>query len=403
MINDNMKPMNDKIDKLNKNFENETKMLKNKLYEKDILIINLQSQIHESRDRIGKLQAEVKLQAQQIKDKDDNINDNEKQRQLNDKIISRLDVIDNKLKKQNATEQKSTQNDATTDIMYISKQPITSENNIVLHESKSNESDNYEEDNRIYTESKNYVDCSTLTNDLQYDEMVRPIETKVTDSYVAGFDMEYERNLCPAPLLQGRVGPKYTFRSKDFTKRSLLDYTCVPEYLSNDIFTLEIKSNCPYKVSDHYPVFVQMNIDLLSRTSNAFNINQKTLKWSKADDFELKMYQTEIDKLLNFETNSDNLSKGGVERFSSLLINALHMAANSCIPVGTFRPYLQPYWKNQNLNNSHFEQRNARRKRINNNKTREKTDLSYVEYKNENFVSENESLKNFGRRKNSRI
>ncbi|CAG2242871.1 unnamed protein product [Mytilus edulis] len=106
MINDNMKPMNDKIDKLNKNFENETKILKNKLYEKDILITNLQSQIHESRDRIGKLQAEVKLQAQQIKDKDDNINDNEKQRQLNDKIISRLDVIDNKLKKQNATEKK---------------------------------------------------------------------------------------------------------------------------------------------------------------------------------------------------------------------------------------------------------------------------------------------------------
>ncbi|XP_071145094.1 putative leucine-rich repeat-containing protein DDB_G0290503 [Mytilus edulis] len=187
MIKDNMKPMNDKIDKLNKNFENETKMLKNKLYEKDILITNLQSQIHESRDRIGKLQAEVKLQAQQIKDKDDNINENEKQRQLNDKIISRLDVIDNKLKKQNATEKKSTKNDTSTDIVYISKQPITSENNIVLHESNSNDCDNYTEDNKIYTASKNYVDYSTLTNDLQYDEMVRPIETKVTDNDTAIF------------------------------------------------------------------------------------------------------------------------------------------------------------------------------------------------------------------------
>ncbi|VDI55514.1 Hypothetical predicted protein [Mytilus galloprovincialis] len=162
-------------------------MLKNKLYEKDILITNLQSQIHESRDRIGKLQAEVKLQAQQIKDKDDNINENEKQRQLNDKIISRLDVIDNKLKKQNATEKKSTKNDTSTDIVYISKQPITSENNIVLHESNSNDCDNYTEDNKIYTASKNYVDYSTLTNDLQYDEMVRPIETKVTDNDTAIF------------------------------------------------------------------------------------------------------------------------------------------------------------------------------------------------------------------------
>ncbi|CAG2199949.1 unnamed protein product [Mytilus edulis] len=313
--------------------------------------------------------------------------------------------------------------------MFISKQPVTSGNNIVLHESKSNDCNNCEEDNKSYTESKNYVDYSTLTNDIKYGEMMRPIETKVTDNDTAIFrvvvrkrtkrivlynviaDKPYElvnsavrtyaeqkdvhitfikllkkrenrggdcnidltrnatsskltcftnflndRNLCPAPLLHGRVGPKYTFR--------------------------KIKSNCPYEVSDHFPVFVQLNIDLISRTSNAYNINKKTLKWSKADDFELKMYQTEIDKLLNFETNSDNLSKGDVERFSSLLINYLHMASNSCIPVGTFRPYLKPYWKNQNLNNSHFEQRNARRKWINNNKTREKTDLSYVEYKN---------------------
>ncbi|CAC5388658.1 unnamed protein product [Mytilus coruscus] len=167
----------------------------------------------------------------------------------------------------------------------------------------------------------------------------------------------------------------------------------------------EVKSNCSYEVSDHYPVFVQMNIDLPSRKSNAYNINKKTLKWSKADDFELKMYQTENDKLLNFETNSDNVTEGGVERFSSLLINALHMVKNSCIPIGTFRPYLKPYWKNQNLNNCHFEQRNARRKWINNNRTRQKKMISAmlnIKIKNENFISENESLKSFCKRNNSK-
>ncbi|VDI78227.1 Hypothetical predicted protein [Mytilus galloprovincialis] len=170
-------------------------------------------------------------------------------------------------------------------------------------------------------------------------------------------------------------------RTKTFDSDVPLDYltSTVHEMLNK---LPEVKSNCLDEVSDHYPVFVQINIDLLSRTSNAYNINKKTLKLSKAVNFELKMYQTEIDKRLNFETNSDNLSKGDVERFSSLLINALLMAANSCIPVGTFRPYLKPYWNNQSLNNNHFEQRNARRKWVNNNKTREKTDLSYIEYKN---------------------
>ncbi|CAC5407011.1 unnamed protein product [Mytilus coruscus] len=173
--------------------------------------------------------------------------------------------------------------------MYISKQPITSENNIVLHESKSNDCDNYEEDNKIYTESKNYVDYSTLTIDLQYDEMVQPIDTKVTDNDTA--------------IFRGVVRKR--------TKRIVL-----------------------------YNVIADKPYELVSSA--------------------VRTYAEQKDVHITFT----KLLKKRESR------------------VGTFRPYLKPYWKNQNRNNSHFEQRNARRKWINNNKTREKTDLSYVEYKN---------------------
>lgn len=74
--------------------------------------------------------------------------------------------------------------------------------------------------------------------------------TSISISFLNG------RTLWLAPLKQGRVGSKYTFRSIDFYKWSLLDYICVTEYLSNDVFTLEVKSNCLYEISYHYPVFI---------------------------------------------------------------------------------------------------------------------------------------------------
>ncbi|CAC5412010.1 unnamed protein product [Mytilus coruscus] len=93
------------------------------------------------------------------------------------------------------------------------------------------------------------------------------------------------------------------------------------------------------------------------------------------------MYETELCKLLNFEIKSENLSNNDVEFYTTVLVNACHMASNACIPTGPFRPYLKPYWKNKNLKEYHFEQREARRKWIYNVRPRVKRDSSYHNYK----------------------
>lgn len=190
-----------------------------------------------------------------------------------------------------------------------------------------------------------------------------------------------ERNLCSAPLLQGRKGPAYTYRSKDCSQKTLLDYICFPEFMSNNISLIRIESECPYEISDHYPVCVTFNLDLLSSMSDGYKFQKITLKWSKADEFEVKMYQTEIDKLMNFNEFSDNASEDDVEQFTLFLTNAMHMAANSTIPYGKFRPYLKPYWKDHNLKEFHDQQRKSRRKWIENGKPRGDTQTSYVDYK----------------------
>lgn len=192
-----------------------------------------------------------------------------------------------------------------------------------------------------------------------------------------------DHNLCTAPLLQGRKGPLYTFRTKDYSRKTLLDYICIPEFLKNNVLSVEVKSNCPYDVSDHYPVVISFDLDLLSSASNSGNLCKRTLKWSKADEFEKRMYQTEIDKLLNFDinVNPSNVTAHDVERYSNILTNVLHMSANSSIPCGKFRPYLKPYWKSNNLQDFHYRQRQARRAWKEQNKPRDTNNSTYIDYK----------------------
>ncbi|CAG2239638.1 unnamed protein product [Mytilus edulis] len=171
-------------------------------------------------------------------------------------------------------------------------------------------------------------------------------------------------------------------RNKDKSQKSLIDYICIPEILEHDISNLEIKDDCPYDFSDHYPIYMSLNIDLLCGSSGSSKLGRHVLKWTKADEFEIKMYQTEIDKILDIiKPKIDNCTINDLEHYNTVLTNALHMSANAYIPCGKFRHYLKPYWKSNDLNAVHYEQREARREWKNNNKPRNKSNRLYKEYK----------------------
>ncbi|CAC5407157.1 unnamed protein product [Mytilus coruscus] len=190
------------------------------------------------------------------------------------------------------------------------------------------------------------------------------------------------RNIKVAHLLNDVTGPKYTFRNKDKSQQSLIDYICIPEILENDISKMGVRDDCPYDFSDHYSIYMSLNNDLLCGSSGSFKLGRHVLKWMKADELEIKIYQTDIDKILNIsKPKIDNCSINDLEHYYTVLTNALHMSANAYIPCGKFRHYLKPYWKSNDLNIVHYEQREARHEWKNNNKPRNKSNRLYKEYK----------------------
>lgn len=53
---------------------------------------------------------------------------------------------------------------------------------------------------------------------------------------------------------------------------------------------IEVESKCPFEMSDPFPVIVNLNVSLLSSISDEYIFRIGTLKWSKADKNEKKLY-----------------------------------------------------------------------------------------------------------------
>jgi hypothetical protein len=63
-------------------------------------------------------------------------------------------------------------------------------------------------------------------------------------------------------------------------------------------------------VSDHYPISITLDTNLLCNTSNKLAVGRKVLLWSKSDEWQKQYYRSELDKLLDI-----NLSKTIISNF----------------------------------------------------------------------------------------
>lgn len=107
MINDTVKPIADSVEKFTEHFENQIKELRKQIKEKDNLILSLKEKDCDSQIKIAKLQAECKLHSQTIKDQNDNFEQQIHLHDYREKIASRLDSIDNRIKNQKEDWKKS--------------------------------------------------------------------------------------------------------------------------------------------------------------------------------------------------------------------------------------------------------------------------------------------------------
>jgi exonuclease III len=48
-------------------------------------------------------------------------------------------------------------------------------------------------------------------------------------------------------------------RSKDGTRKTLIDYIMIPEFLCNGCSDLKVRNDCLYNVSDHYPISITLD------------------------------------------------------------------------------------------------------------------------------------------------
>ena len=70
-------------------------------------------------------------------------------------------------------------------------------------------------------------DCVTIVcGDFNTDISLNVKNTK--SKYLLNF--VESNNMSPAPLITGCRGPKYTYRSKDGTRKTLIDYIMIPEF-----------------------------------------------------------------------------------------------------------------------------------------------------------------------------
>ena len=173
--------------------------------------------------------------------------------------------------------------------------------------------------------------------------------------------------------------PLFTYRQKGSTCKTLIDYILVPEIMEQSVLQFEILDTISYNISDHFPLVLSLDIS----NFESFRMHSSditSMRWTKASDYELLLYRTETERLLNFSPETGQ-TQSGIELHNSQIVNALHLAANYCIPKGKWRPFLKPYWKPKKLNNLHFDMREARRRWKAANYPRSKDDIFFYNYK----------------------
>jgi len=189
-----------------------------------------------------------------------------------------------------------------------------------------------------------------------------------------------DRNMVSSYTCGDVIGPPHTWRNKQETQTSLIDYIFIPEDLKSAVVNTKIHNSMSFETSDHFPVSVSFLGD--NFISGQKQWSTRPLKWLRANQMELDMYRTEVDLILGSTIpDCHNINKDRIENYCDAITSALHSSAAQYIPRGVYRPYLKPYWKGSSLDYYHFHMREAKRNWVSRGKPRDKSDPTYCEYK----------------------
>ena len=160
-----------------------------------------------------------------------------------------------------------------------------------------------------------------------------------------------DNNLSAVNMMNCAVGNVNTYEGHN--GESTIDYLMVPKYLGPNVRYCRTGSNQPINTSDHLPVEMKLELNLLPRQIGTESNNTK-LRWDKLEQAGLTVtYSTTLNEYLYniIETfnSQDIVTPGHIDDALDEVVRTLHKAAE-IVPKSKFVKRLKPYWCGE-LNN----------------------------------------------------
>lgn len=157
-----------------------------------------------------------------------------------------------------------------------------------------------------------------------------------------------------------------TYRSKDMSRTSTLDYILIPEIIRGAVKRHIVNDKIDFLISDHLPITAALAKDILKENKKTCISPRK--KWDLADPLEKSMYKSDVSAFLNFTYECKKVED--IERYNELITKSVITASDRYIPKSEFKSHLKPYWKKSGLEKLHQNMRKARGEWINAGKNR---------------------------------
>ena len=135
------------------------------------------------------------------------------------------------------------------------------------------------------------------------------------------------RNLIHSTATLRTSGPGYTYRNRDATCKSLIDYIIIPSYMQSMVKSCSVFSNCSYDVSDHYPC----SVTIQCTHSHESVLSMPRIQWQKATTDNVDSYKNTVNVCLSdIETINVNTRNSActIEQLNHDITNAIIQSAN---------------------------------------------------------------------------
>ena len=160
-------------------------------------------------------------------------------------------------------------------------------------------------------------------------------------------------------LRLSHAGPRHSYRSKDNSRKSLIDHFIVPDSVLPFVAETGIDGSLSYDISDHYPVTLKLHADC---HSSKLPVGVAHVNWKRRDRGDIQLYKHNVTEKLGPVWECLTPSNEDVENLSEFIVSSLHQASVS-LPVVKQRhsaSHCKPYWKSAGLREPHNEMKIAR-------------------------------------------